>query len=102
VICPEWLDSFENFYADMGPCPLGMTLERSDNDKGYSKDNCVWATRETQATNMQRQRKITAEDAADIRRLVAGESGPYTRIGAMYGISASLVCRIVKGQAWKT
>jgi len=41
-VCSEWQD-FENFYADMGD-KEGLTLERLDNDKGYSKDNCKWAS----------------------------------------------------------
>ena len=46
----EW-NSFEDFYKDMGPRPPGMTLDRRDNDKGYSKENCRWVTREVQQQN---------------------------------------------------
>jgi hypothetical protein len=41
--CPSW-ESFDNFFSDMGEVPEGLTLERKDNELGYSKDNCVWAT----------------------------------------------------------
>jgi len=47
---PRWAD-IENFLADMGPRPADLTLERRDNDLGYSKENCYWATRSTQALN---------------------------------------------------
>src|SRR5882672_6628626 len=49
-ICERW-NRFENFLEDMGPCPPGLSLERRDNSKGYSKDNCKWATSEEQNNN---------------------------------------------------
>lgn len=35
----------------MGERPDGLTIERRDNTKGYSPDNCIWATRKTQSRN---------------------------------------------------
>lgn len=50
TICDPWM-TFANFFKDMGERPTGLTLERKDNDLGYSKDNCVWATRKQQQQN---------------------------------------------------
>jgi len=51
TVCDKWLKSFENFYEDMGICPKGFSIERVNNDKGYNKDNCIWASSKTQSMN---------------------------------------------------
>ena len=50
TVCDGWR-YFDNFLADMGVRPPGMTIERKDCNKGYFKDNCVWATPAEQANN---------------------------------------------------
>jgi len=48
--CARW-KNFENFLADMGDRPEGKTLERVNNDRGYSPSNCCWATHCEQMKN---------------------------------------------------
>ena len=51
TVTDRWLD-VSNFIEDMYPTyKEGLTIDRIDNDKGYSKENCRWATSQTQGSN---------------------------------------------------
>ena len=57
TVCKRWM-KFENFIKDMGERPNNLTLERINNNKGYSPSNCKWATMSEQAKN----RRATAKE----------------------------------------
>jgi len=52
LVCERWLNSFEDFLADIGLRPEGMTLDRYPDPYGnYEPGNCRWATWEEQNNN---------------------------------------------------
>ncbi len=48
-------DDFNVFFAEMGECPPGRSLDRIDNKKGYEPGNCRWATATQQTMNRRKQ-----------------------------------------------
>jgi hypothetical protein len=61
TVCDRWQNSFENFFADVGPKPTKLhTLERIDVNGHYEPSNVRWATTMEQGANMRSNRMITA------------------------------------------
>ena len=62
TVCDRWLKSFDNFYEDMGPKPTPEhSIDRIDNNKGYSPGNCKWVTINEQANNRRNNHNITLD-----------------------------------------
>ena len=56
TVCQEWLESFEVFFREMGFRPSDKhSIDRINNEGGYSPDNCKWSTRAEQNMNTRRQ-----------------------------------------------
>lgn len=71
TVSKSW-KSFDTFFRDMGIRPgIDFSVERVDNEKGYSKSNCIWADRSTQAINQ----RIRADNKTGVK-------GVYTQKGA--------------------
>lgn len=69
IVCERWLNSFENFFADMGPKPTPQhTIERRDGKGNYDPDNCCWATRVEQNRNKSNNVYVTVNG---VRRCIA-------------------------------
>ena len=85
TVCKRWL-KFENFLKDMGPRPsLEYSLDRINNNKGYSKSNCRWATHKEQAHNRHNSIVVVYKNKKVVLASVVEEKGlayriAYTRI----------------------
>ena len=97
-ICKSWLSSFENFYISVGNCPENYSLDRIDNNKGYTPNNCRWSNRKTQNTN-QRIRKdasITPEICTKIKTLLKeNPSITQRKIACVLNVDYRVVNRII-------
>lgn len=69
IVCDRWLNSFENFYADMGPRPsLNHSIDRWPNKNGnYELGNCRWAT--TKEQNLNRRSNLLVEYNGEVKTL---------------------------------
>jgi hypothetical protein len=95
TICKRWL-KFENFLADMGERPAGMSLDRKNNDGPYTKRNCKWSTRSEQARNSSVTKYLTRSDGVTLsmedwsRKLGLARYGLYDRLQAGWPLEKAL------------
>lgn len=98
-VCERW-STFENFLNDMGSPPIGLTLDRRDNDGHYELSNCRWATRAQQNQN-QRRTKLTTGIVQEIRgRFEHGESRASIKT-RFPTISSSSISSIINERYWR-
>lgn len=77
-ICERWTNNFHNFYQDMGKRPSALhSVERRENDLGYSPENCYWATKKEQSRNKRSSVFITFQNRTMILADWASELKVY-------------------------
>jgi len=77
-VCERWINSFEAFYEDMGPRPVGTSIDRIDFNGNYEPENCRWADIETQNSNTSTTVLITAKSETKSLGAWARELGVST------------------------
>jgi hypothetical protein len=87
-VCDRWMKSFWNFLEDMGKRPPKHSLDRINNDLGYSKENCRWSTQEDQCNNTERNVFLEHD----------GTKATVSQWAKILGIKANTItCRLLRG-----
>lgn len=90
AVCKEWIDSFENFYSDMGKRPDNTSLDRIDNNGDYCPDNCRWATAVEQNVNKRNTTNVTYK----------GETLPLSEWAKKLGVNYQTFYSRIKRYSW--
>ena len=96
TVCARWR-KFENFLADMGTKPDGFSIDRIDNNKGYTPRNCRWATPQEQGQNRSTNR-LTVADVLFIR---ANPSLSAPALAKRLNVSRQVVRAAATRQTWR-
>jgi len=103
-VCKRWRESFANFFADMGPRPKRLTLERKNNDGNYTPKNCCWATRKQQVHNRRdlvaTHRKLTREQAYFIRDAYNAGGVTQQQLADKFKVHVTNISMITRNKIW--
>jgi hypothetical protein len=100
TVCDRWINSYENFLADLGQRPDGKTLDRIDNDRGYEPGNCRWATYSEQMRN-KRCNVLNETTAMQIRWMFVDGGLKEKEIADAFEISLRVATDCARGITWR-
>lgn len=107
TVCDRWATSFSNFLSDMGSRPEGHTIDRVDNNKSYSPENCRWATMKDQALNTRRTLRVKFNGELRVLQHLSEEHKinhrvVYDRLRLGWSVEKALTTPVMKMKPRKT
>lgn len=98
-VCDEWL-IFENFFADMGHRPEGMSIERIDVNGNYCKENCIWADKTQQCFNRRKFKNKSSQYVGVSLNSATGKWSSEIKKNHVYRNLGTFVSEIEAAQAY--
>lgn len=100
IVCDRWLNSFSNFYEDVGDIPFKKAhLDRKENDGNYEPGNCRWVTLAENNRN-KRNNVVNWFTVRFVRRLHKLHKFTNKELTKIYNISMSALKHIIYNQQW--
>lgn len=110
AVCEEWKKCFDAFvvWATSNGYQPGLQIDRIDNDRGYSPDNCRFVTPVENARNKRKplrphrtNAKLTLSQVKQVREMLA-EGVSQREIGRRFGVTHGTIWSIRAGRTWTT
>lgn len=98
-VCEAWASDFTAFARDMGPRPPNTSIDRIDNSRGYSPDNCRWTDAKTQVRNS-RTSKVSEQDVRDLLRMVHVDGAEVHTLDLVFPLSVVQIRAIALGRSF--
>lgn len=98
-VCDQWIESFQNFYADMGPMPRErMQVDRVDNSGNYEPGNCRWAT--ARENDRHKRGLKLNEHKAGVIKVLLKMGIKRGDISKMTGVTKINIAHVSREEAW--
>lgn len=101
TVCDNWKNDFSAFkkWALLNGYHPSLEIDRKNNDKGYSPDNCRWTSHKENSRN-RRGVKLKISEVRNIKTALFSQKTPPKTLASEFGVSISTIRAIKSGRIW--